>query len=79
MGVNLYQAPNEENLEEILCNHRFVLLFDHFQRYLLYLRSDAGRLAQFWMSYIDMVEILLDLIRSSRKGNWILHLKFVNS
>ena len=38
-----------------------------------------GPLAQFWMSYIDMVETLLHLIRSSREGNWLLHLYAIRS
>ena len=28
----------------------------------------------YWMSYLDMVEILLEMIRASREGNWPLHL-----
>jgi hypothetical protein len=31
------------------------------------------------MSYIDMVETLLGLIRSSREGNWLMHMAFIRS
>jgi len=27
----------------------------------------------YWISYLDMVEILLEMMRASRKGNWPLH------
>jgi len=27
-----------------------------------------------WLTYMDMVEILLDFIRAERDGNWTLHL-----
>ena len=72
--VGLTQSTNQENLDSVLHNPRLALLFDLFQQYLSFLRSDGGPLAQFWMSYIDMVETLLHLIRSSREGNWLLHL-----
>ena len=36
-----------------------------------------GTIAKFWMSYIDFVEIMLDLIRTSREGNRCLHLAAV--
>lgn len=72
--ANLNQSATQENLDGILRNPHFVHLFDLFQQYLSLLRSEAGPLAQFWMSYIDMVETLLHMIRSSREGNWLLHL-----
>lgn len=72
--VGLTQSTNQENLDSVLHNPRLALLFDLFQQYLSFLRSDGGPLAQFWMSYIDMVETLLHLIGSSREGNWLLHL-----
>ena len=32
-----------------------------------------GQLSAFWMSYIQLVDVLLALIRASREGNWHLH------
>ena len=72
--ISRTQSTTQENLDSVLQNPRLALLFDLFQNYLLFLRSDGGSLAQFWMSYIDMVETLLHLIRSSREGSWLLHL-----
>ena len=36
-----------------------------------------GTMTKFWMSYTDLVEIMLDLIRASREGSWRLHLAAV--
>ena len=72
--ISLTQSTTQENLDSVLQNPHLALLFDLFQNYLSFLRSDAASLAQFWMSYIDMVETLLHLIRSSREGSWLLHL-----
>ena len=45
-----------------------------FQVYLSFLRDGNGCLSTFWMSYVDMVEMLLGLVRASREGDWLLHL-----
>ena len=45
-----------------------------FHQYLDLLRNDNGKLSSFWMSYVDMVEIILGLLRSSREGDFLLHL-----
>ena len=77
--VDLNQSVTQENLDAVLKNPCFVALFKIFQQYLSFLRSDAGPLAQYWMSYIDMVETLLHLIRASREGNWLLHLHAIHA
>jgi len=53
------------------------LILQHFTEYLPYLRSSNGSLVAFWVSFVDMVEILLGMIRASREGNWLLHLSSI--
>ena len=46
-----------------------------WREFLDHLRHDLGELSAFWMSYVDMVEgVVLGLLRTSREGNWNLHL-----
>ena len=45
-----------------------------FLSYSHHLRHSNGKLLKFWMSNVDMVEVLLGLIRATRKGNWSMHL-----
>ena len=52
----------------------FVKLFD---KYVEFLRHENGKLSKFWLSYLDMVEILLGLLRASREGNWELHVSTI--
>ena len=52
-------------------------LFKLFQEFCQILRDTNGTLSRFWMSYIDLVIILLNLIRASREGNWYLHLSSI--
>ena len=53
-----------------LCIH----ILDLFVVYQNVLCQNHGQLAQFWMTYIDMVEILLGLLWADREGDWNLHL-----
>ena len=53
---------------------KFIVLYD---RYLDHLPNSNGKLSSFWMSYLDVVEILLNLLRASREGNWELHLSTI--
>ena len=53
---------------------RFSGLFDEYTDHL---RHTNGPLLAFWMSYIDMAEMLLHMIRAFREGNWDLHLACV--
>lgn len=46
---------------------------------LFHSRTERGPLAALWVDFLDMVEILLDLIRSFREGDWFLHLHAVRA
>ncbi len=65
---NVSQASFQEVLENKSCTRILKL----FQVYLESLR-DEHSLSAFWMSYLDMAEVMLALIRASREGNWMLH------
>ena len=40
-----------------------------FLSYSQHLCHSNGKLSKFWMSYVDMIEVLLGLIRATREGN----------
>ena len=50
-----------------------------FDKYMEFLRHDNGKLSKFWLSYLDMVAILLRLLRVSMEGNWKLHVSTIRS
>ena len=54
-------------------------LVELFDKYMEFLRHENGKLSKFWLSYLDMVEILLKLLRPSREGNWELHVSAIRS
>ena len=49
-------------------------LNDLFILYNKYKEGNKGPNAEFWLSFIDMVSVLLKFIRATREGNWDLHL-----
>ena len=62
---------------EILRKSFFSEVAELFERYMLFLRTDNGKLLKFWVSYLDLVDILQALIRALREGDWGLHLSSI--
>ena len=63
---DLCQAVFEETMQNDQLQH----VLQKFTNFLDFLRNKNGPLSAFWMSYINMVSVLLGLIQSSREGNW---------
>ena len=49
----------------------------HIHQYLQTLRN-KGDLSSLWMTYIELVELMLNMLRATREGNWKLHLKAIH-
>ncbi|KAK3750817.1 hypothetical protein QZH41_000085, partial [Actinostola sp. cb2023] len=75
----LCQNVCHEEYEKAMQSPLYFCITELFSVYLDYLRCDNGNLSGFWMTYVDMVEIMLNLIRASREGNWTLHLSAVRA
>ena len=77
--ASLYDKICNTEFQDKLKSQSFVELTDFYDQYMDYLRHKNGNLSQFWVSYLDMVEILLGLLRASREGDWKLHLSCVRN
>ena len=77
--ASLYDKICNTEFQDKLKSQSFVELTDLYDQYMDYLRHKNGNLSQFWVSYLDMVEILLGLLRASREGDWKLHLSCVRN
>ena len=75
----LHADVSSEALNVIMQDPSCCRILDLFTKYLDDLRFNSGQLASFWMSFVDIVEVLLALIRASREGDWLLHLAAVQS
>lgn len=59
---------SESALQDVVPNASYIRIVHLFQQYHDFLRNDNGSLSGFWMSYLDMVEILLGLGGQQEKG-----------
>ena len=58
------------NLESYIQNQNLTDLLNQFDAFMSTSKNYA-----FWLSYMKMVETLLNFIRAEREGNWQLHLE----
>lgn len=63
----LYNDICQREFDTVMSSQRFSEFTVIYDKNLGYLRGSDGKLSSFWMSYIGMVEILLNLLRASRE------------
>ena len=62
--ASLYDKICITEFQDKFKSQSFVVLTDLYDQYMDYLRHENGNLSRFWVSYLDMVEILLGLLRA---------------
>ena len=74
----LESADDNDSLREL---HSSEELQDYCTKLITYKEklSDESNLARFWTSFLEIIEVLLNLIYSTRTGNWDLYLESVRS
>lgn len=77
--ASLSEDLSEKQVISLIESESLQFLFDQLRKYMDCLRFSSGPLSAFWMSYIDMVSLMLDTIRASREGNWNLHMACIRS
>lgn len=65
------------SLKNVLQQQSFEKIFALYKQFLMHWKTNCGQMAAFWVSFIDIAEILLDLVRASREGDWLLHLSAI--
>ena len=50
-----------------------------FQKYVDDLKQNGSDMAKFWLSYLELCELLLDLIFATRTGNWEMYLACIEA
>ena len=71
---NLRDQPSKQSLWQLLSLPAFADLQEKISLFVCGMKSP---LSQLWLSYVQMVSILLQFIRASRTGNWYLHMTSV--
>ena len=72
--TDLTAGLNQQKHDKVLNSQALKQVYELWTLFLDFLRCNNGQLSAFWMSYIQLVDVLLALIRASREGNWHLHL-----
>ena len=75
--ANLGNDLTKDNHDRVIESQPFKCLNERFEEYVDHLRKTNGPLSAFWMSYIEMVELTLHMVRASREGDWTLHLSCI--
>ena len=59
-----------ESFESSIDGEEFECYYTEYQRFVNDLKCENNPLATFWLSYIDLVSLVLDVIYSTRVGDW---------
>ena len=73
----LHNSICKAEFQQKFCESSLSEVVELFERYMFFLRTDNGKLLKFWVSYLNLVDILLALIRGLREGDSGLHLSSI--
>ena len=69
----------QEEIEQILESNVFQQWENRFQEHIAGLKQNGSDLAKFWLTYLELCELLLDLINATRTGNSELYLACIEA
>ena len=59
---------SHETLDDAMSNASCIRIIHLFQQYRAFFKNHNGSLSAFWISYLDMVEVVLGLLWATREG-----------
>ena len=72
---NVGETPTQAVFDTVLNSQSCSRILYLFNVYLTFLHDGGnGNIAAFWMTYLNMVDIMFGLIRAAREGDWSLYL-----
>ena len=75
MLQNLAKDPSNINLEHILDSDQYHAYFDRYQMFQDSIRrGEMGKTAQFWLQYMDVINMILALIKANKENDLNLHI-----
>ena len=79
-ALNLEQLKlelNQEEFEKVLLSREFRKLGNQFHVYVQGIKEKGTNLGRFWLTYLELCELMLNLIYASRTGSWELYLSCI--
>lgn len=78
--LNLEQLKlelNQEEFERVLSSREFREFGEQFHVYVQGIKEKGSNLGRFWLSYLELCELMLNLIFASRTDDWQLYLSCI--
>ena len=78
--MNLEQLKlelNQEEFERVLSSREFREFEEPFHVYVQGMKEKGSNLGRFWLSYLELCELMLNLIFASHTGDWQLYLSCI--
>ena len=79
-ALNLEQLKlnlNQDDFDQVLNSREFREFGEQFHFFVQEIQEKGSNLARFWLSYLELSELLLNLIYASRTGSWELYLSCI--
>jgi len=69
--------PNQEEFERVMNSHEFREFGDQFHVCVQGMEEKGSFLGRFWLSYLELCELMLNLTYASHTGSWELYLSCI--
>ena len=67
----------QDEVKRVFDSNEYVRWIECFHQFVIDLKENGSDLAKFWLSYVELCELLLNLIFATRSGNWQLYLSCI--
>lgn len=68
---------SEANIKQVLHQAPFLAVQELYEKFITTVLPQHGPLAQLWLSYLDLINLVLQFVRATKEGNWKLHLQCI--
>ena len=69
---------NNQSFETLAISQNFQCYHMKFNDFVDNLKVHGGELAQYWLSFLQMAQVLLNVIFATRSGKWVLLIESLN-
>ena len=74
---DIQTSCTEANVKQLLHQAPFLVLLEMYDEFVTTVLPEQGPLAKLWLSYISMVNLVLQFVRATKESNWELHLQSI--
>ena len=67
---------NQEEFQEVINSNEVCKWKSQFSEYVLNITQKGADLVRFWLSCLDLCELMLNLIYAARRGSWEMYLSY---